>query len=80
MRGAKMSNYKASYTDLVVQEIEATPSEYLPTLLNMIRLFRESVTLKPAEDSFRQGWKEVMAEETMPVEILDLFQKPLSQL
>jgi predicted RNase H-like HicB family nuclease len=27
----------------------------------------ESVTLKPAEASFRQGWKEVMAGETRPI-------------
>ncbi|CAD6493718.1 MAG: hypothetical protein LAKADJCE_00567 [Candidatus Argoarchaeum ethanivorans] len=31
------------------------------------RLIRESVVLKPAEDSFRQGWKETMAGETRPV-------------
>lgn len=29
--------------------------------------FRESVTLKPAEASFRQGWKEALAGETRPV-------------
>jgi hypothetical protein len=39
----------------------------LPNLLQIVRLFRESVTLKPAEDSFRQGWKESMAGETLPV-------------
>jgi len=30
-------------------------------------VFRESVALKPAEASFRQGWKEVMAGETRPI-------------
>ena len=70
MRGAKLSNYQATYTNLLVQEIEATPVEYLPTLLNMIRLFRESITLKSADDSFRQGWQEAMTGETMPIDEL----------
>ena len=46
---------------------EETPQEYPPNLLQIVRLFRESVMLKPAEDSFRQGWKETMAGETRPV-------------
>jgi hypothetical protein len=29
--------------------------------------FRESVALKPAEASFRQGWKEALAGETKPM-------------
>jgi hypothetical protein len=53
-----------------MREIKATPDEYLPALLNIIRLFRESITLKPAEDSFRQGWQEAMRGETMPVDEL----------
>ena len=65
-----MSNYQATYTDLLMREIEATPDEYLPTLLNMIRIFRESVSLKSAEDSFKQGWQEAMNGETMPVDEL----------
>jgi hypothetical protein len=32
-----------------------------------VRLFRESVVLKPAEASFRNGWKEALAGETKPV-------------
>jgi len=53
-----------------MREIKATSDEYLPALLNIIRLFRESITLKPAEDSFRQGWQEAMRGETMPVDEL----------
>ena len=41
--------------------------EYLPMLLEIVRLFRESVTRKPAEASFRQGWKEALAGDTKPV-------------
>jgi len=65
-----LSNYQATYTNLLVQEIEATPSEYLPALLNMMRLFRESITLKPTANSFRQGWQEAMTGETMPIDEL----------
>jgi len=39
-------------------------------LLNIVRVFRESITLKPAESSFRQGWEEAMSGETMPVDEL----------
>jgi len=53
-----------------MQEIKATPDEYLPALLNIMRLFRESITLKSAEQSFQQGWQEAMAGETMPLDEL----------
>ena len=59
-----------AYADLLMREIKATPTEYLPALLNMVRLFRESITLKPAENSFRQGWQEAMDGETMPIDEL----------
>lgn len=41
-------------------EIRKTPPEYLPFLLHIVHAFRESVSLKKADESFRQGWKEVM--------------------
>ncbi len=65
-----MNSYQANYTNQLIQEIKATPDEYLPTLLNIMRGFREGVTLKPAEDSFRQGWTEAMKGETMPIDDL----------
>jgi hypothetical protein len=65
-----MSNYHTDYMNLLIQEIEATPDEHLPNLLKNIRLFRESITLKPAESSFRQGWKEAMRGETLPIDDL----------
>jgi len=55
------------YEKELVREIKETPEEYLPNLLQIVRLFRESVALKPAEASFRQGWKEALAGETRPV-------------
>ena len=57
----------SSPLEQAIQEIQQTPQEYLPSLLQIIRLFRESVTLKSAEDSFRQGWKEAMDGQTIPV-------------
>ena len=51
----------------LLREIKETPVEYLPNLLQIIRLFRESVALKPAEASFRQGWKEMLLNETRPI-------------
>jgi len=51
----------------ILQEIRNTPKEYLPNLLQIIRLFRESVVLKPAEMTFRQGLKEAMSGQTMPI-------------
>ena len=35
--------------------------------MQLIRLFRESVTLKPAEASFRQGWQEAMNGQARPL-------------
>jgi hypothetical protein len=51
----------------LVREIREMPSEYWPNLLEIIRLFRESVTLKPAGASFRQGWQEASRGQTSPV-------------
>jgi len=63
IRSAEISVYEKQ----LIREIEETPQEYIPNLLQIVRLFRESVALKPAEDSFRQGWKEAMTGETRPV-------------
>jgi hypothetical protein len=57
----------SAYEEQLVREIRDTPEEYWPNLLQIVRLFRESVALKPAETSFRQGWKEALAGETRPV-------------
>jgi hypothetical protein len=62
-----MTAFATTYAEQIKQEIEQTPDEYLPILLEMVHLFRQSVTLKPAEGSFRQGWHEALAGETMPI-------------
>jgi hypothetical protein len=36
----------------LILEIQQTPEEYLPNLLQIVRLFRESVTLKPVRGDF----------------------------
>lgn len=65
-----MSTYPSTYTEKISQEIDKMPDEYLPALLEMVRLFRETVMLKPAELSFRQGWGEAMSGELLPADQL----------
>ena len=62
-----MIEYQKIYKKKLFQEIEATPEEYLPGLLNIVRSFRQSVALNPADESFRQGWKEAISKETLPL-------------
>jgi hypothetical protein len=62
-----MTVYQTLYTEKIEQEIQKTPDEYLPMLLEMVRLFRQSVALKPADESFRQGWKEAFKGEILPI-------------
>jgi hypothetical protein len=56
-----------AYEEAIADEIRQTPREYLPALLQMIHLFRTSVALPPAAESFEQGWREAQAGETLPV-------------
>lgn len=55
------------FEEQIVHEIHETPREYWPNLLQLIRVFRESVTLKPAEDSLREGLWEAMTGQTLPI-------------
>jgi hypothetical protein len=56
-----------AYKKQLIHEVQAIPEEYLPNLIQIIRLFNESVTLKPAAESFAQGWKEAQSGMTKPV-------------
>lgn len=38
----------------LILEIQQTPEEYLPNLLQIVRLFRESVTIKPVRSDAEQ--------------------------
>ncbi|MDI6770876.1 MAG: hypothetical protein QMD04_14545 [Anaerolineales bacterium] len=56
-----------NYEELLGQEVQHTPAEYWPNLLQLVRLFRETVTLNPAAQSFRQGWQETMSGQTQDI-------------
>lgn len=62
-----MANKVSVYEKQLLRAIKEIPEEYLPNLLQIVRLFHESVTLKPAKASFRQGWKEALTSETHPI-------------
>ncbi len=59
--------FELPYKKQLQAEIEATPGEYLPVLLEIVRLYRQSVALRPAADSFHQGWHEAMNGQTLPL-------------
>jgi hypothetical protein len=61
------AEFELTYKEQLHEEIEAMPGEYLSTLLAIVRLYRQSIALKPAGESFRQGWKEAMSGETLPL-------------
>ena len=65
-----MAVANSPYRTQVLQELEQIPEEYLGSLLKMIRVFHESIILKPADESFRQGWQEALNYETRPIEEL----------
>lgn len=67
---ALMANTHQSYSEQLASEIEKVPDEFLPALLNIVHSFRESVSLPSAEESFREGWKEVMDDNTHPIDTL----------
>lgn len=58
---------KALYEKKLTREIKQTPPEYLPALFQIVRLYRESVTLKDPAESFRQAWAEAKRGETIPL-------------
>lgn len=62
-----MTAKSSIYQKQLLHEIKGVPQEYLPNLLLIVRSFRESVALKPAETSFRQGWREAVKGETRSV-------------
>ena len=57
----------AVYRKKLLEEVGKIPVEYRSFLFDMVRAFRESVTLKTVEESFRQGWQETLQGETRPV-------------
>jgi hypothetical protein len=62
-----MPSELSTFEEQLIKEMRETPEEYHPNLLQIVRLFRESVALKPAEASFKQGWQEARMGQTRPV-------------
>lgn len=62
-----MTTQTLTFEEQIAREVRETPKEYWPNLLQLIRLFRDSVMLKPADASFRQGWHEVMTGQSQPI-------------
>ncbi len=58
------------YTKQLHQEIEQTPEEYRALLFRIVHSFREGVTLPTAQESFREGWTDVLDGNTHPIETL----------
>jgi hypothetical protein len=50
----------------VIEQVRNVPEEHLPALLRVVEAFRESVSLAPAEESFRRGWEEARRGEVRP--------------
>ena len=59
--------FDLTYKQQLQAEIEATPGEYLRALLTIVRLYRQSVALTRAANSFRQGCKEALSGQTLPL-------------
>ena len=73
-----MNNYKITATkqrlDLLT-EIEQTPEEYIPELLNFVRLFRQSVlTKKTSINAWDNAINQINNSDQNPEKIKQLFQ------
>ncbi len=62
-----MASSESMYRAQVLEEVNRIPNEYLAPLLQILRAYRESVTLLPAEESFRQGWREAIEGDIHPI-------------
>jgi len=62
-----MAASRIKYEKVLIGEVKDLPEEYFPNLLQIVRLFKESVTLKTAKESFKQGWREAKEGKTRPV-------------
>ena len=62
-----MATTKPLHRARLIEELDKIPAEFLPSLLKLLEAFREGVTLPSAEESVRQGWKEAVSNQTLPV-------------
>ena len=56
------------YRERVIASIDTRPDEYLPFVPQRVHALRESVILKPAAESLRQGWDEARQGMAYPAE------------
>ncbi len=68
-----MPAMRVKYEQELIEEVKNLPEEYFPYLLQIVHLFKESVTFNTANESFMQGWKEVKGGKTRP--IAELWEK-----
>ena len=61
-------------TERLHAEIELTPARYRPLLLRLVHSFREGIEAdepwSSAAGSFREGWRDVRAGRTQPLDSL----------
>ena len=62
-----MSAPAASVEEQLTRELHEIPEEHWPDLLQLVRKFREHLTLKPLEANLRQSLREVRLGQTTPV-------------
>lgn len=61
-----MSNTSLYLAELE-KEIHQVPVEFLPLLLSIVKSYRQSLQLMPAEDSFKQGWEDAKQGDVSPL-------------
>ncbi len=65
-----MATPGTDFTQQLHDEIEQTPEEFRPLLLRIVLSFREGVALPSAEESFREGWQDVVDDKTHSIDTL----------
>jgi hypothetical protein len=58
------------YRERVLAAIDTLPEEYLPFVLQLVQTLHDTIMLKPAAASLRQGLLEVKQGVTYPIEQL----------
>ena len=64
-----ISNTNTLYTQ-AINEIESFPVEYIPNLLKIIKLYKDSLINIDQKKSFATAWKESQEGMTLPLESL----------
>ena len=59
-----------TYLEQIELELKQTPAEYLPALLTIIHVFRESVCSDNAPKGFEISWQEMLRGEYQSVDTL----------